>query len=63
METDILVESEVSIISRWNIFYIRTLLITSIKFKNGVGLVLSTVLRIRTIAVKTVLRISIDEVF
>ena len=63
METDILVEPEVSIISRWNIFYIRTLLITSIKFKNGVGLVLSTVLRIRTIAVKTVLRISIDEVF
>ena len=63
METDILVESEVSIISRWNIFYIRTLLITSIKFKNGVGLVLSTVLRIRKIAVKTVLRISIDEVF
>lgn len=63
METDILVESEVSIISRWNIFYIRTLLMTSIKFKNGVGLVLSTVLRIRTIAVKTVLRISIDEVF
>ena len=63
METDILVESEVSIISRWNIFYIRTLLITSIKFKNGVGLVLSTVLRIRTIAVKAVLRISIDEVF
>ena len=63
METDILVESEVSIISRWNIFYIRTLLITSIKFKNGVGLVLSTILRIRTIAVKTVLRISIDEVF
>ena len=63
METDILVESEVSIISRWNIFYIRTLLITSIEFKNGVGLVLSTVLRIRTIAVKTVLRIIIDEVF